>query len=122
MAHRAAPHKITGLSPNKLMFGREVAISVDEMLEMPSAEQREERSKYVVNLPDVIEKVYANLWENLKRTAERQKRLLWTQVGRYMKSRNFVKVQQDLAEGSEPKATGALDRTMRRSGKKKFAK
>ena len=36
MAYRSAEHETTGMSPNMLMFGREVSTLLDLMFEMPS--------------------------------------------------------------------------------------
>lgn len=74
MAYRSTPHEGSGLTPNFMMYGRELAMPVDVMLG-PSPQQALSTLEYVKKLRDRLTYAYKLARETLRRSAERQKKL-----------------------------------------------
>jgi len=74
MAYRSTPHESSGITPNFMMFGRELSMPVDVMLG-PSPQQKLSTLEYVKKLSDRLTYSYRLAREQLKHAAERQKRL-----------------------------------------------
>ena len=74
MAYRATPQESTGITPNFMMFGREIAMPVDVMMG-PSPDTDESTIAYVVKLRKRLEYAYGLARKNLMRSGERQKAL-----------------------------------------------
>ena len=74
MAYRATPHEGLGMTPNFMMFGRELSMPVDVM--MPPAEDEVcSPLDYVAKLKDKLTYAYQLARTRLKSSAERQRRL-----------------------------------------------
>ena len=58
MAYRATEHETTGMSPKMLMLGRETAIPLDIVFEMPSAIEPIPTRKCVWELKERLETAY----------------------------------------------------------------
>ena len=74
MAYRATVHESTGLSPNLMMYGRDVSMPVDVMIGLPK-DHEESPLEYVQKLREQLESAYRIARDGLKKSAERQKRL-----------------------------------------------
>ena len=76
MAYRATPHASTGLSPNLMLFGREIEMPVDIMYGLPARQEARFRcrSEYVRWLRHAMQKAHEMARMNLKKAADRQKR------------------------------------------------
>ena len=75
MAYRATPHDSSGLTPNFMMFGRELQMPVDVMLPLPDDEGPMSSTDYAVKLKAKLTYAYEMARKNLKKNAERQFRL-----------------------------------------------
>ena len=73
MAYRATPQASTGLSPNYLMFGREISMPIDLMIGSPP-DASLSQTDYVKNLQSRLTQAYRLARLNLKSSAERQKK------------------------------------------------
>ena len=73
MAYRATPQTSTGLSPNFLMFGREISMPVDIMIGAP-IDQPSSELDYVKTLQSKLNQAYKLARFNLKSSAERQRK------------------------------------------------
>ena len=71
MAYRATPHVSVGISPNYMMFGRELSVPVDVMLP-PCADDSVSPHEYVAKLKSKLTYAYGLARKNLKKNAERQ--------------------------------------------------
>ena len=58
MAYRSAEHETTGMSPNMLMFGREVSTPLDLMFELPQLSKPIPNNQWVWELRDKIESAH----------------------------------------------------------------
>ena len=74
MAYRSTPHQTLGISPNYMMFGREISMPVDVMLSSPEHEPVN-HVEYVRKLKRKLQYCYELAGRQLKKGAERQKRL-----------------------------------------------
>ena len=74
MAYRATPHEALGVSPNFMMYGREVAMPVDVMLP-PTPDEQMSPHEYVQKLKNKLLYVYSLARKSLKKAAERQSSL-----------------------------------------------
>ena len=74
MAYRSTPHQTLGISPNYMMYGREIAMPVDVMLSSPSDEPVN-RLEYIKKLKLKLQYCYDLAGRQLKKGAEVQKRL-----------------------------------------------
>ena len=75
MAYRSAEHETTGMSPNILMFGREVATPLDLMYEMPPMNKPIPNNQWVWELQDRIETAHATVRKYTQQSMRRQKQL-----------------------------------------------
>ena len=75
MAYRSADHETTGMSPNMLMFGREVSTPLDLMFEMPSLIKPIPNNQWVWELRDKIETAHAKVRQYTQQSMHRQKAL-----------------------------------------------
>ena len=73
MAYRATPQDSTGLTPNYLMFGRELSMPVDVMIGLPEDQPMSELD-YVKRMQKKLTYAYGMARMNLKKSAERQSR------------------------------------------------
>ncbi len=73
MAYRASPHESTGITPNKLMFGREVDLPIDVMCGLPR-EEHPDVSSYVSDLRKRLESAHELARIQLKKSACYQSR------------------------------------------------
>jgi transposase InsO family protein len=74
MAYRSTPHETLGLTPNYLMFGREISMPIDVMVPLKGDEQLS-AIEYVNKLRSKLIYAYELARNKLKASAERQKRL-----------------------------------------------
>mgnify|MGYP001546096517 CR=1 FL=1 len=72
--YRASVHSSTGMTPNKLMLGREVYLPMSLVVQKPVGEKLPTTDEYVVELQQKIQEVHALAREHLKKTTEYQKR------------------------------------------------
>ena len=79
MAYRATPHDSTGVSPNYMMYGRDVNMPVDVMVGLPS-DHPKSTLEYVQKLRRQLEEAYETARRGLRRSADRQKRLYDTKI------------------------------------------
>lgn len=73
MAYRASPHESTGITPNKMMFGREVDLPIDTMCVLPREGHRDV-SSYVSDLEKRLESAHELARIRLKQSACYQRR------------------------------------------------
>ena len=71
MAYRATPQDSTGLTPNFLMFGREVSMPIDVMIGPPEDQAMTELD-YVKKMQKKLTYAYELARMNLRKSAERQ--------------------------------------------------
>ena len=75
MAYRSAPHESTKETPNRMIFGREVTLPVDLLMEVPPGEESEdEPATYVENLQERLRIVHDAAREHLSTAMVTQKR------------------------------------------------
>ena len=74
MAYRSTPQESTGMTPNFLMFGRELSLPVDVMIG-PCPEPQLSTLEYVQKMQKRLEYAYKMAREQLKKSAERQGKL-----------------------------------------------
>mgnify|MGYP003389980841 FL=1 len=74
-AYRASPHEATGLTPNRLILGRETAMPVDIALGRPEEEKVEFTSydEFADDLASRLEKAFQMARESLGKAAQRRK-------------------------------------------------
>ena len=73
-AYRATPQASTGLSPNRMMFGREVSLPLHVVVgQPPRAEPGADPESYVVELQRSMERAHAFAREHLGAAVKRQK-------------------------------------------------
>jgi hypothetical protein len=75
MAYRATPQETTKISPNKLMFGREIDLPVDIMFGKPEEIRYHLPEEYVSNKIEQMEMAFEYVRNNLAKNAVRQKRI-----------------------------------------------
>ena len=75
MAYRSTEHETTGMTPNMLMFGREVSTPLDLMFEMPSIVKAIPNNQWVWELQDRIESAHATVRKHTQQSMRRQKQL-----------------------------------------------
>ena len=74
MAYRSTPHQTLGISPNYMLFGREIAMPVDVMLST-TPDEPVNHVEYVKRLKLKLQYCYELAGRQLKKGAETQKRL-----------------------------------------------
>ena len=80
MAYRSADHETTGMSPNMLMFGREVSTPLDLMYELPELIKPIPNNQWVWELRDKIESAHNLVRQNTQQAMHRQKRIRDTRL------------------------------------------
>ena len=75
MAYRATTQESTGLTPNFMMYGRELQMPVDIMIPLPQNEDTTSPVDYAVRLKAKLTYAYEMARKSLKKSAERQSRL-----------------------------------------------
>ena len=75
MAYRSAEHETTGMSPNMLMFGREVSTPLDLMFELLQLSKPIPNNQWVWELRDKIESAHKLVRQYTQQSMHRQKRL-----------------------------------------------
>ncbi|MCG8033694.1 MAG: DDE-type integrase/transposase/recombinase, partial [Candidatus Thiodiazotropha taylori] len=75
MAYRSSTHETTGMSPNILMFGREVSTPLDLMFEMPPSIKPIPNNQWVWELREKIETAHEIVRQNTRQSMCRQKRI-----------------------------------------------
>lgn len=65
LAYRSSVHESTGVSPNKMVFGRQVALPIDLVLGRTNPEKGN-TSEYIQNLSDKINVIHNFARENIK--------------------------------------------------------
>ncbi len=75
MAYRSAEHETTGMSPNMLMFGREVSTPLDLMFELPQLMKPVPNNQWVWELRDRIESAHNLVRKTTQQSMHRQKRI-----------------------------------------------
>ena len=73
MAYRATPQSSTGLSPNYLMFGREISMPIDIMIG-PPIDEPASQIDYIQRLKSRLTSAYDLARQNLKESAARQRK------------------------------------------------
>ena len=74
MALRSTPNETTGVTPNFMMFGREINMPVDVMIPLPD-DQQLTAIEYVTKLCDKLTYAYGLARVNLKKNVARQHKL-----------------------------------------------
>jgi hypothetical protein len=74
MAYRSTPQESTQVRPNMMMFGREINLPADIMYGKPPCSDYMCETDYVIDLKDKLESVYSFARQELKISANRQKR------------------------------------------------
>ena len=74
MAYRSTEHETTGMSPNMLMFGREVSTPLDLVYELPNLSKPIPSNQWVWELRDRIERAHALVRQYTQQAMHRQKR------------------------------------------------
>ena len=74
MAYRSSPHASTKISPNKMVFGREIVLPIQAYIGRPKLEDDEETEDYVGVLQQRLEKIHDLARDNLKQASEYQKK------------------------------------------------
>ena len=74
MAYRSSEHESTKVSPNKMMFGREINLPIDLLLGKPEKEIVNNATEFAYDLEDKLEKIHEFARENLNLSSERIKR------------------------------------------------
>ncbi|KAH3872869.1 hypothetical protein DPMN_036092 [Dreissena polymorpha] len=77
MAYRSSPHASTGLTPNKMFFGKEVLLPMAVVIGTPEEEStsQEDTHKYVQHLKNKIQSAHNIARINLQKAAIYQKKL-----------------------------------------------
>ena len=76
MAFNSTPHESTGISPHRLVFGREMNFPLDILTEpVDDEDEAKHISEYVQDLEDRLRKSHNIAREHLKASSERQRRL-----------------------------------------------
>lgn len=73
MAYRSSVHETTGMTPNMLMFGREVSTRLELAYEMPSSIKDIPSNKWVLELQERIENAHAFVRNKMNQSMVRQK-------------------------------------------------
>lgn len=73
MAYRSSVHASTGFSPYKVLFGREMVLPVDIMLDMTVAEAFSSVTEYVTRLVETLSSVVEAVKQHQAKAAGRQK-------------------------------------------------
>ena len=74
MAYRSTEHETTGMSPNMLMFDREVSTPLDLVYELPNLSKPIPNNQWVWELRDRIERAHALVRQYTQQAMHRQKR------------------------------------------------
>ncbi|KAH3792079.1 hypothetical protein DPMN_145568 [Dreissena polymorpha] len=75
MAYRSSEHETTGMTPNKLMLGREVCTPLDLAFELPREEMSIPVNKWVWELQERLETAHQMVRQNTGNALQRQKRI-----------------------------------------------
>ena len=73
-AYRASRHESTGYSPNFLVLGREARLPPDIVCRSPDEEPADDYDHFVESVRERTTTAFAEVREDLKRSAERNKR------------------------------------------------
>ena len=73
MAYRATPHQSTGLTPNMMLFGREITEPIDLVVGLPPDSPAVSAPQYVRDLREKLEEAHAMAREALGRSTRRAK-------------------------------------------------
>ena len=76
MAYRASVHASTGLTPNKMVLGREILLPMAAIVGQPIVEKDKTVDEYLQNLKDKLQQVHELARKNLKKNATYSKRVL----------------------------------------------
>ena len=74
MPYRRTPHESTGFSANFMVFGKQMYMPVDIMMEQPDKSSNRDELEYVQVLRDRLEDAYDVAREHLQSSASREKR------------------------------------------------
>lgn len=81
MAYNSTPHSGTGISPRRMIFGREMVLPLDVMTEPPVTDPGvQNETEYVMGLQQNIREIHRLAREQLNKEAKRQKRQYDTRV------------------------------------------
>ncbi|CAC5407656.1 unnamed protein product [Mytilus coruscus] len=82
MAYNATPHESTGITPHRMIYGREMSFPLNLMTETVSDDNEEENfiSEYVNKLEHKLREAHELARNNLKSAAERQKNIFDAKV------------------------------------------
>jgi len=75
MAYRSSEHETTGMSPNRLMLGREVSTPLDIMYELPALEKQIPDNQWVWEMQDRMERAHTFVRKHTEQEMQRQKQL-----------------------------------------------
>jgi hypothetical protein len=73
MAYRSSVHSSTGFTPNKVVFGQEIVLPVDVMLNLDNGEQFSSASEYVARLLETLSTVVDAVKGHQLRASRKQK-------------------------------------------------
>lgn len=74
MAYRASVHSSTGLTPNRMVFGREIMLPMAALVGQPKEENPVTMDKYVENLQEKLQQAHELARKNLKKNAVYRKK------------------------------------------------
>ena len=74
MAYRASVHASTGLTPNKMVLGREILLPMAAIVGQPMVEKDKTVDEYLQNLKDKLQQVHELARKNLKKNATYSKK------------------------------------------------
>ena len=74
MAYRSSVHETTGMTPNNMIFGREINLPIDLVLGRPTEENNKSTSEYVHDLQNKLETVHEMARQNMNISSDLMKR------------------------------------------------
>ena len=74
MAYRSSIHSSTGHTPNRMVYGREILLSMAAVIGLPKGENSGTVGDYVENLQQKLQQVHQLARTNLKKTATHRKK------------------------------------------------
>ena len=88
MAYRSSEHETTGMTPNKLMLGREVCTPLDLIFDMPRTEKQVPTNQWVWELQERMVDAHEMVRQNIGTAMHRQKKI-------HDKRKNFETFEPD---------------------------
>jgi hypothetical protein len=74
MAYRSSTHETTGVSPCKMMFGREINLPIDLLLGKPESQKYQSATEFAYELENRIDEIHDFAREHMQNSSKRMKR------------------------------------------------